>query len=125
MTTQTNNTNIENQTENMARRIDAIGWALFFVMIGCLWMVPAKTLPESTWLVGVGLIMLGSNAARRVFGLGAVGWTLVVGLIALAAGVSGLFGVALPVFPILIVICGLSTVIGALRKNNNASQSSN
>jgi len=53
----------ETKEQIVSRRINSIGWALFFVMIGCLWLVPPETLPESTWLIGTGLI--GLAAFRR------------------------------------------------------------
>jgi hypothetical protein len=44
------------------RRLEGIGWALFLIMIGGLGLVPS--VPQGTWLVGTGLIMLGLNVAR-------------------------------------------------------------
>ena len=40
-------------------RIDAIGWALFFIMIGILLLMPEGRIPETSCLIGAGLIMLG------------------------------------------------------------------
>ena len=56
---------------NMARhdiagRIDAIGWGLLFLMTGVLVLVPG--VPDGTWLVGLGLLMLGVNATRLYIG---------------------------------------------------------
>ena len=40
-------------------KINGIGFAAFIIMIGGLLLVPKGVLPESTWLIGVGLIMIG------------------------------------------------------------------
>ena len=45
-------------------RLEAIGWALFLIWIGGLWLMPDERLPEETWLIGAGLIMLGLNGVR-------------------------------------------------------------
>jgi hypothetical protein len=47
---------------------------------------------------------------------------VVLGVLALAAGVGGVFGIALPVFPILIVLCGVGMVAGALRRGDARSE---
>ena len=44
---------------HLEQRLDSIGWGLFLVMIGCLWLLPEGTLPEGTWLVGMALIIFG------------------------------------------------------------------
>jgi hypothetical protein len=33
---------------NMAKRLDQIGWGIFLVMIGVIWLVPG--VPQGTWL---------------------------------------------------------------------------
>ena len=51
--------------QTMAHRIESVGWALFLIMIGCLWLVPASSVPEGTWLIGAGVIMVGVNLVKR------------------------------------------------------------
>lgn len=97
-------------------KINGIGFALFILMIGGLLLVPEGTLPESTWLIGVGLIMIGGNVARRLNGIGLCHCTGVVGVLLLIAGIVGLFGIEFPVFPILLVIVGISIILGMLSK---------
>ena len=109
----------ETKEQIVSRRINSIGWALFFVMIGCLWLVPPETLPESTWLIGTGLIMLGANYFRYINGIKTVGFTIIIGILALAAGIANLFGIELPIFPILIVLIGLSIIIGHATEKNH------
>ncbi|NIV40630.1 MAG: hypothetical protein GWN58_67915, partial [Anaerolineae bacterium] len=46
--------------EEFGQRLDAIGWGLFLVMLGGLWLVPEEWgVPEGTWLIGAGAIVLG------------------------------------------------------------------
>jgi len=97
-------------------KINGIGFALFIVMMGCLLLIPKGTLPESSWLIGVGLIMIGGNIARHLNGIRLCQCTSVLGVLLLIAGILGLFGIAFPVFPILLVIIGVSIIIGVISK---------
>ena len=108
----------ETKEQILSKRINAIGWALFFVMLGCLWIVPPETLPESTWLIGAGIIMLGTNYFRYINGIRPVSFTIIIGILALATGVGSIMGIEVPVFPILLIFIGLSIIFGHLTEKN-------
>lgn len=107
------------KAEIISKRINSIGWALFFIMLGCLWLIPEETLPESTWIIGAGIIMLGSNYVRYLNGIKMVAFTNIIGVIALVVGISAILGIELPVFPILIILIGLSIILGHLTEKNH------
>ena len=112
-----------NATTN-GKRLDEIAWALVLVMTGALWLAPKGMFPEGTWLLGVGLIVLGLNAARRLRGLKASGFGIIVGLGALAAGAGRILGQDLPLVPILLIGLGLGLVVrSALAKDRPAGMS--
>jgi len=92
------------------KRLDSIGWALFLIMIGCLWLLPDESVPEGTWLIGMGIIILGLIAVRYLYGIKISGFWFVLGILALLFGISDFFAVDLPVFPILIILFGLSVI---------------
>ena len=95
------------------KRLDEIALALVLIMTGALWLAPKAMFPEGTWLIGVGLILLGLNAARRIAGLKASGFGIIVGLVASAAGIGRIIGQDLPLVPILLIILGLVLVLKA------------
>ena len=95
-----------------SKRLDDIGWALFLIMIGAIWLIPA--VPEGTWLVGAGLILLGINGVRALNGVKMSGFGIVLGVLALAAGLGGLAGVKVPVFAILFILIGASITLRPL-----------
>lgn len=70
-------------------------------------------MPEGTWLIGIGLIMLGLNVARRLNDIEPSGFTIVLGVIALLAGTGDFLGVDLPVFPILLILLGAQIIYKA------------
>ena len=56
------------QGDTLGQRLERIGWALFLIMIGGLALLPDGWVPEGTWLVGTGLIMIGLNVVRHLQG---------------------------------------------------------
>jgi len=92
-------------------RLEAIGWGLFLIMLGGFSLVPETTVPKGLWSVGVGLIMLGLNAARYVYGIRMSGFTLGLGIIALVTGIAELFGMNLPVLAILLILLGANLIL--------------
>src|SRR3972149_2042115 len=80
----------DTQKAALNKRLESIGWGLFLIMIGGIWLVPDEQVPEGTWLIGAGLIMLGLNLARYLNGIRMSGFTIVLGILALASGLSDL-----------------------------------
>jgi hypothetical protein len=98
----------------VSKRLDELAWALFLILIGAIWLLPAGTVPEGTWLVGAGLILLGVNAARGLKGIQVSGLAIALGVLALVAGLSHLAGVKVPVFAILFILMGASIILRPL-----------
>lgn len=95
------------------KRLDEIGMALVLIMTGGLWLAPKAMFPEGAWLVGAGLIVLGLNAAKRILGVKTSGFGIIVGLIALSAGIGRIIGRELPLIPILLIVLGVGLVVRA------------
>jgi len=74
------------------KRLEGIGWGLFLIMLGGFALVPHDLVPKGLWSIGVGVIMLGLNAARYLLHIKMSGFTTVLGIIALISGVLELLG---------------------------------
>jgi hypothetical protein len=98
----------------VSRRLDELAWASFLILIGAIWLLPAGTVPEGTWLVGAGLILLGINAVRSLKGIKVSGFAIVLGVLALVAGLGHFAGVKVPVFAILFIVIGASIILRSL-----------
>jgi hypothetical protein len=96
---------------DLNKRLEDIGWALFLVMIGCLLLVPAHQIPQGIWLIGTGLIMLGINAIRYFNSIKMSIFSIVLGAVALVAGLAELFGINLPFFAIFLILMGISILL--------------
>lgn len=102
----------------LAGRLEAVGWGCFFIWVG------VALLADLSWwvgLLGVGVIALGGQAARKYFGLKVEGFGLVVGIIFVAWSLWELLkiqfgGVLLPggLLPIGAIVVGIVLVVRAL-----------
>ena len=94
--------------------VDTIGWGLLFVAIGAVNLIPA--MPDGAWLIAAGIVMLGASAVRASMRLRVHGVTAVVGIVALAAGVFTVVGFTTEVGPLVLIVLGLTLVVGALNR---------
>ena len=92
--------------DNVASRIEAIGWGLLLLMTGLLALIPG--LPDGTWLVGLGVLMIGLNATRILVGLAPDRFAVILGSGAVVAGLGIMAGIAVPVFALLLIVCGVA-----------------
>jgi hypothetical protein len=99
--------------QDLNHRLETVSWGLFLIMLGGFALV--KGVPEGTWLIGAGLIMLGLNAVRLMAGIRASWFTLILGTIALLSGLGDVYGIDIPVGPVLIILIGLAIVVRAFQ----------
>jgi hypothetical protein len=94
------------------RQLDAVGWGLLLLITGGALLLPDQHVAEVAWLIGVGLVLLGANVVRYLKGMRLGTGNFVLGIAALAAGVAALFGISLPLIPILLILLGAGLLIG-------------
>ncbi|MRR32502.1 hypothetical protein EG834_19745 [bacterium] len=70
------------------KRLETAFWGLFLIMLGGQWLLRDSRLPNGLWDVGVGLILLGLNAARYFNGLRMSGFTTFLGILSLVGGIA-------------------------------------
>jgi hypothetical protein len=102
------------------KRLESLGWGLFLVMVGGLWLMPEETLPEGTWLVGTGIIILGLAAVRYFNDIQVSGFWTALGVIALGIGIGDVLGLDIPVVPILLIIIGASILLKPLLRGKRS-----
>ncbi len=112
MNAQANSVAAQSEQQIVRRRIDAAGWGLLLLLTGVALLLPDQHLAEIIWLIGAGLVLLGANAARHLAGLNMSTSNFVLGSVALAAGVAAIFGIDLPLIPIILILFGGSLLIG-------------
>ena len=70
------------------KRLETAFWGLFLIMLGGQWLLPKGTLPNGLWSIGVGLLLLGLNAARYFKKLKMSGFTTFLGVLSVVGGIS-------------------------------------
>ncbi|MFL7871392.1 MAG: hypothetical protein AB8I58_21370 [Anaerolineales bacterium] len=75
------------------KRLETIAWGAFLILLGGFMFVPEEIIKGGWWSIGVGLIMLGLNAARYVNGLRMSGFTTFLGMLSVIGGVLDLVGI--------------------------------
>jgi hypothetical protein len=96
------------------RRIEDIGWGLLLVLTGGVLLVPDERIPQGSWLIGAGVILLGLNLVRSLNGI-AINWfSTIMGILAFIAGAGEYYGVDLPLLPLFLIVIGASLIIKPL-----------
>lgn len=95
----------------LERKIGGISWSIFVIWIGFAFLVDLKW----GWgLIGIGLIILGSAAYRKIKEIEVENFWLVCGVMFLAGGAWDLIDARLPFIPVLVIIAGLIMLWGSL-----------
>ncbi len=108
---------------SLDRNFDILAWGAFFIWWGITALF--KSLPVGLGAVGLGLILLGLNAARALNGIPTSGFTLTLGLITLGLGGFDLAKAALhlpwdlPVFAITLTLLGVLFMARAILANRS------
>jgi hypothetical protein len=101
-------------------RLEGIGWGVLLITIGIIWLLPEKHVPQGSWLIAAGLILLGLNAIRCLNGIRMSGFSLMLGILALLAGAGKLFAWELPLFAIALMAIGACMLLKPLLEREPA-----
>lgn len=98
--------------EHGHRQLSAIAWGLLFVWVGVAVMFGVG------WgygLLGVGVIILGSQAVHLMMGEFRLDWfSTIVGLLFVVGGIWVLFSIQVGLVPILAIVAGVALMLSAL-----------
>jgi len=107
------------EQQELAKKLEAASWGWFFLWIGIslLW--------EAGWgvaLLGVGVITLAGQAARRHFNLKLEAFWVVVGVLFLLGGLGAHYELELPMGHIVLIVAGLALLISVFTGRRTANQ---
>ncbi len=121
MTTQTSLTGTPKR-DILEDRLHDFGWGLLLIVIGTILLLPSEHVPHGSWLMAAGIILLGLNAVRRLYGLRMNGFSLLLGTLALIAGLGEFFHVDVPLIAIGLIMIGLFEFVKWLRHDSSSSK---
>ena len=112
------------QKKKLERRLNAIGWGLFFIWIGMAFLADVGW---GAGLLGVGVIILGGQVTRTYSGLKLEGFGVVVGSLFFLGGIWELLNIRFDLTPILCVVAGVALLVSVLvgkARNHKGEQTS-
>jgi hypothetical protein len=75
------------------KRLETIAWGCFLILLGGFMFVPNAMVNRGLWSIGLGVIMLGLNAARYFNNIRMSGFTTFLGILSLLGGIAEFLGV--------------------------------
>jgi len=97
---------VDEEKAALNKRLETIGWGFFLIMLGGFILVPHTAVAKGFWSIGVGVIMLGLNAARYFSNIKMSGFTTFLGVISLLGGILQLLGMEALEGAFLLIILG-------------------
>lgn len=114
-----NEASVADENGGLAQKLDAAGWGLFFIWVG------GALLMDLSWgvgFLGVAVITLMGQAARKYFGFALQGFWIVVGLLFLAGGVWELYKVEVDLAPVVLIVAGVALLVSTFVKHRLPTQ---
>ena len=85
-----------------------VAWSLFFIWVGFAWLMSFSL----GWiLLGVGILLLAMQGARHLSNVRVDGFWVLVGLAFLVGAALQLWGVAMPLLPVLLIAAGIGQLV--------------
>ncbi len=104
---------LESEQRRVANRVTVSAWSLFFIWVGFSLLVEFET---STTLLGIGVILLLAQAARKVLGLKLEKVWAIVGVLFVVGPLWDVLDAELPLVPVLLILAGLALLLSNFRK---------
>ena len=104
MTNQKNDEKKTTEKVQTAKMLEVVGWGLFFIWIGTSFLLKFH---HGVSLLGVAVITLGIQVARKLSGLKLEGFWIIVGALFFLGGIKELFTPKVPLVPILLILAGV------------------
>jgi hypothetical protein len=93
------------------KKVEGFAWGLFFIWVGVV------LLAELGWgvgLLGVGILVLGGQMARKQMALQLETFWLVIGTFFVLGGIWSLLGIRVSLMPVVSILAGIALLVSAL-----------
>lgn len=97
--------------QKLSQKITTLGWGLFFIWLGIFLWVHFQT---GYFLLGLGVLILGMQFARRHFDLPLEHFWVAVGILSIVGGFWDLIETELPLVPVLLILAGSGLTLFAI-----------
>ncbi len=104
--------------ENAVRQhLEEVAWGLLLTLTGVIWLDPGIHVPFGMWLFGTGTILVGGNIVRYAVDRRFETFSLVLGIVALVAGLGEFLAIDMPVLGLAFLAFGLVLLLQPLRRS--------
>ena len=103
----------------LAERLNRIGWGIFLIMLGIIWLVPDTMLPDGILAISIGVILIGLSILKRHYGIKGTDSNIFLGIVALSIGLGDYLNIGFPIIPVLLIFWGLSIIYRILHPGKN------
>lgn len=101
--------------KSLENRIQAISWALIFIIIAVLWLLPGDQ-PNWLFFIPVGLVLIGMNIYRLMKRIKMSVFGLILGVVSLIIGLTSIRIAGIPIIPVIIIVVAVVVIFDALFK---------
>ena len=111
---------MDEMQHTLNRRFETVAWGAFFIWWGITTLF--RFLPEGVGTMGIGLILLGLNAARYANKIPLSMFTITIGIIAVVLGALEAlrsilqWSFELPTLPLLLIVLGVIVLVRELTR---------
>jgi len=60
---------MNSEKRKLSHTINGIGWAIFLIITGVLWLLPNRMVPDGSWFIVTGVILLAVNLLKNIIGI--------------------------------------------------------
>lgn len=104
---------MNNEKREIKNRVNGLGWGLFLIMSGVLWLLPAGLIPSGSWLISTGAILLAVNLVKNALGVKTTSGYF-FGTLFILFGIMRLIEKPFHFLPIFFIAIGSLTIISGL-----------
>ena len=101
-----------NPEGKLGNKLDAVSWSLFFIWMGIVMITDA---PKSAALIGIGVVILGAQAARRYYQMSLERFWIIVGLLFFFGGLWDMFDLNAPFGAFILLAIGALILFSAFK----------
>jgi hypothetical protein len=104
------------EQQDRSQLLDVVGWAFFSIWAGIAWLLEVGL----GWgIVGTGILLLALQALRAVFRTRVDVFWIIVALALVVGGFWELWGVAIPLAPLILIAAGIGLLVWYCTKTLN------
>ncbi|MDD3803076.1 MAG: hypothetical protein PHW02_01650 [bacterium] len=104
---------MNNQKKSFGNLIDSLAWAAFFIMTGVLWLLPGSFVPNGSWLIATGAILIAANLIKNFGGVKSTSGYF-FGTLFTLFGIMKMVDAPFQFMPIFFIAVGSFTIISGL-----------